>query len=119
MTAIGPFSLQVSVVGKMVTLATQGPLNEDAGPQIMDAVEKLITQGLTRYVFDLGHVLTISSPTVAVFLDLVERIVDEKGGRVVFCGLTELNLKVFEMVGIFLYGESAPTRQEAEVQVLL
>lgn len=113
------FSISVASKGSFAVLSTDGPLNEEAGVRISEEAEKLLSQGVTRLVFNLGHALTISSPTVAVFLDLSERIVDGKGGRVMFSGLTDLNLKVFEMVGIFLYADACPSVQEAEAQVML
>ncbi len=113
------FSVRIEVRGKVAVVYTQGPLTEDAGSKLSTVVQQKIDEGFVRFIFDFGHALTISSPTVAAILDLAERIVDGKGGRLVVSGLTDLNMKVFEMVGIFLYAESCPTTQEAEVQVLL
>jgi len=113
------FSIKIEVHGEVVVVYTQGPLTEDAGNELMSEVSKKLSENFTRYIFDFGHALTISSPSVAAILDLAEKIVDGKGGRLVVSGLTDLNMKVFEMVGIFLYAESCLTTKEAEIQVLL
>ena len=113
------FSLRVDVKGQVVTIHTTGPLSEDAGNQLVVVAQEKLDAGFTRFIIDFGHALTISSPSVAAILDTAEKIVDGKGGKLVVSGLTDLNMKVFEMVGIFLYAEACPTTQEAEVQVLL
>lgn len=112
------FTVRVQTKGELVTVYIKGALVEDAGVALAAEVTKKIDEGNKRFVFDFGHSLTISSPTVATILDLAERIVDGKSGKLIVSGLTDLNMKVFEMVGIFLYAEACPTVQEAETQAM-
>ncbi|RCK80839.1 MAG: hypothetical protein OZSIB_2727 [Candidatus Ozemobacter sibiricus] len=113
------FSIKVETKGEVTIVHIKGSLIEEAGIALSTEVTKKIDEGCRRFIFDFGHSLTISSPTVATILDLAERIVDGKGGKLIVSSLTDLNMKVFEMVGIFLYAEACPTVQEAEVQVML
>ncbi|HOT29522.1 MAG TPA: STAS domain-containing protein [Candidatus Ozemobacteraceae bacterium] len=113
------FSLRSENRGAVTLIYTHGPLNEAAGAAILRLVQEKLDQGVTRFVIDFGLAVSITSPCVASILEIAEKIVDEKSGRLVFAGLTDLNLKVFEMVGILLYAESCRNVQEAEVQALM
>lgn len=113
------FSLRSEARGAVTLIYTHGPLNEEAGAAIVKLVQEKIDQGVTRFVVDFGLAASITSPCVASILEIAEKIVDEKSGRLVFSGLTDLNLKVFEMVGILLYAESCQSLQEAEVHALI
>ncbi len=113
------YSIRVETKGDVTTVYLKGSLVEEAGVALGTEVSKKIDEGGKRFVFDFGYSLTISSPTVATILDLAERIVDGKGGKLIVSSLTDLNMKVFEMVGIFLYAEACPTVQEAEIQAML
>lgn len=115
----GNFDLVVNTAGAVVTLSPSGSLVEEAGNSISRAVEENLNKGILRFIFDMKNIISVSSPALAMLLDLVETIVDGKGGRVVFLGLSDLNYKVFEMVGMFLYAEACSSDREAEVQVLL
>jgi len=113
------FALRSEKRGAVTIIYAQGPLNEDAGNAIVRLVVEKLNEGATRFVVDFGHAVAITSPCVASILEIAEKIVDEKSGRLVVSGLTDLNLKVFEMVGILLYAESCSTTQEAETQALI
>ena len=113
------FSVRVQTKDDLVTVFIKGSLVEDAGVALAAEVIKKIDEGFLRFVFDFGHSLTISSPTVATILDMAERIVEGKKGKLIVSSLTDLNMKVFEMVGIFLYAEPCPTVQEAEAHAKL
>ncbi|NLI76171.1 MAG: STAS domain-containing protein [Candidatus Riflebacteria bacterium] len=113
------FTIRVQAKGDVTLVFIKGALVEEAGVALAAEVGPKIDEGCKRFVIDFGHSLTISSPTVATILDLAERIVDGKGGKLIVSSLTDLNMKVFEMVGIFLYAEACPTVQEAEVQIAI
>lgn len=103
---------------KVSVIFVEGFLDESAAQAFAAAVEKKIAEKFTRFVFDFKNVRNISSPAVAAVLDLAEKITDALSGKVIISGLSELNLKIFEMVGIFLYADACATTQEAEERVL-
>lgn len=113
------FSINNQTKGDVTIISLKGALVEEAGVALASEVSKKLSEGCKRFIFDFGYSLMISSPTVATVLDLAEQIVDVNGGKLILSSLTELNLKVFEMVGIFLYAEACSTLQEAEIKVLL
>lgn len=113
------FSIKQETQGQVFKVCTEGPLGEEAGQEVEALVRKGLAAKFTRFVFDFGHAKAISSPAVAAILNSTEEIVDGNNGKVCITGLTELNLKVFEMVGILLYAEVCATLPEAETRVLL
>lgn len=118
-TETNGFDVRIVVSGQVARVSPVGSLVEEAGEKLVAEVDKLVDKGFVRFVFNMQQVNGFSSPALAMVLDMVERIVDGKGGRIVFIGLSGLNFKVFEMVGVFLYAESCTTESEAEVQALL
>ncbi len=119
MTEKKDFDVRFELNGKIVKIFVQGPLKEEAGQDLRAIVERKLEEGLTRFVFDFGNSRAMSSPAVATVLDLAEMIVDAKSGKLIISGLTDLNMKVFEMVGIFMYAEACATHMEAEVRALM
>ena len=111
------FGIKVEVRGKVAIIILDGFLDETAGQAMHQAVQQKIDEKFTRFVFDFQNVKNICSPSVAAILELAEKITDTLSGKVVISGLSELNLKIFEMVGIFLYADACNTVQEAEVKV--
>jgi anti-anti-sigma factor len=110
------FSLRVEEHGKIAVAFLEGFLDESAGQELITAIQAKIDAKFTRFVFDFQKVRNISSPAVAAILDLAEKITDTLSGKLLISGLSELNLKIFEMVGVFLYADACPTTQEAEVK---
>lgn len=119
MTDKKDFSLRYEIIGRVVKVFLQGAFREDSGKELRDLVEKRLEEKYVRFVFDFGHSRAMSSPAVATALDLAEMIVDTNHGRLIISGLTDLNLKVFEMVGMFMYAEACTTHTEAEVRALI
>ncbi|HNV72382.1 MAG TPA: hypothetical protein PKO06_21920 [Candidatus Ozemobacteraceae bacterium] len=119
MTDKKDFDVRFELSGKVAKIFVQGPLKEEAGLDLRSIVERKIEEGFTRFVFDFGNSRAMSSPAVATVLDLAEMIVDSKSGKLIISGLTDLNMKVFEMVGIFMYAEACATHMEAEVRALM
>ncbi|MBF0547793.1 MAG: hypothetical protein HQM08_25370 [Candidatus Riflebacteria bacterium] len=114
MTAKNEPNVKHDIKGKIFRIKSDGPFGEDAGKAIETLVKKGLGEGYTDFLIDFGGTKAISSPAVAAILNSTEEIVDVHSGRVVLTGLTELNVKVFEMVGILLFAEIAPSAEEAE-----
>ncbi|MBF0498904.1 MAG: hypothetical protein HQM09_02120 [Candidatus Riflebacteria bacterium] len=113
------YSIVYEIKGKVFEIRSTGLLGESAGQEFEQRVNYGLEQKLRHFVFDFGHAKSISSPAIASILNSTEAIVEEHKGKVCLTGLTELNLKVFEMVGILLSAEVCVTLPEAEIRVLL
>ncbi|MFZ2959915.1 MAG: hypothetical protein WA705_23800 [Candidatus Ozemobacteraceae bacterium] len=119
MTNKREYTIKSEVQGKIFKIHSTGPLGEDAGQELESLVKEGLAKNHRHFVFNFGYAKAISSPAVAAILNAIESIVDGNGGKACVTGLTELNMKVFEMVGILLYAEMCATLPEAEVRVLL
>ena len=113
------FSIKIEERGQIVVVFVEGFLDDTAGQNLILEVGKKLEANFNRFVFDFKNVRNVSSPAVAAILDLSEKITDNHSGKVIISGLSDLNLKIFEMVGIFLYADACATTQEAEVKVSL
>lgn len=110
------FNITSEVRQGVVVLILEGFLDDKAGEEIYSIVQESMGKKLSRYVFDFEKVRNICSPAVAAVLDVSEKITDQVSGRVYMSGLSELNHKIFEMVGIFLFAEGCSNLGEAEVK---
>lgn len=113
------FQIRADVRQNVVILELEGFLDDKSGEEIYAVIQAKMEAKLTRYVFDFAKVRNICSPAVATLLDLSEKITDQLSGRIYMSGLSELNHKIFEMVGIFLFAEGCRTLQEAEVKAAI
>lgn len=112
------FALRSEVRGQVVVLYLEGFLDDTCGQELSKTMEKKIEEKFIRFVLDFQKVRNISSPAVAALLDMAEKVTDSLSGKVIIAGASELNLKIFEMVGIFLYADASPTVQDAEAKAL-
>lgn len=111
--------IKVESKNNVAIVLTDGPLTEIAAREWSAVVRQKIDENFTRFVFDFGHTRAISSPAVASILEMAEIIVEERKGKIVASGLTDLNLKVFEMVGLLTYLDPCINYQEALKKVLI
>ncbi len=111
--------VKVEVKGGVVDILLLAPVDVDSADGIRKAVDGQLQAGQTRFAFDFSRTRLIPSPVVASILEAAEKIVDDHHGKIVVCGLSELNQRVFEMVGVFLFAEQCNTLAEAEVKALL
>ncbi|MBF0407120.1 MAG: hypothetical protein HQM10_07190 [Candidatus Riflebacteria bacterium] len=100
-------------VDGILIIRSNCPLGEDSGKEIERLAKAALDEGSLDFIIDFGMTKAISSPAVAAILNTTEEIVDLKNGRVLLSGLTELNVKVFEMVGILFYADIASNIEEA------
>ena len=113
------YSIKIEERGQIIVVLVEGFLDDTAGQTLSSEVGKKLEENFKRFVFDFKNVRNVSSPAVAAILDLSEKITDNHAGKIIISGLSDLNLKIFEMVGIFLYADACATTQEAEVKASL
>ncbi len=110
---VSQFKLDQTPQGKIVVLATHGYIEDSAATQLIDAVNKLLEQGVAAFVLDLTDSRVVASPGLAGILDICIKIVDDSDGRIVICGLDRMKENVFSMAAIFQYAEKTATQTEA------
>jgi len=93
-------------------IAAAGYINNEGGQAIADAASELMDQGCKTLVIDLDGTRIINSIGVSILLEILEKLMDEKG-RLAFCNLTPTIAKTFEIMGLVQYASVYPDRLAA------
>jgi len=93
-------------------IAAAGYINNEGGQAIADAAGELMDQGCKTLVIDLDGTRIINSIGVSILLEILEKLMDEKG-RLAFCNLTPTIAKTFEIMGLVQYAAVYPDRLAA------
>ena len=98
-------------------ISAAGYINNEGGQAIADAATGLMDQGSNTLLIDLDGTRIINSIGVSILLEILEKLMDEKG-RLAFCNLTPTISKTFEIMGLVQYA-SVYTDQEAARAALM
>jgi anti-sigma B factor antagonist len=93
-------------------VAAAGYINNEGGQAIADAASELMDQGCKTLLIDLDGTRIINSIGVSILLEILEKLMDEKG-RLAFCNLTPTIAKTFEIMGLVQYASVYPDREDA------
>ena len=93
-------------------IAAAGYINNEGGQAIADAASELINGGCGTLLIDLEGTRIINSIGVSILLEIMEKLLEEKG-RLAFCNLTPTIAKTFEIMGLVQYAKVYPDRQTA------
>ena len=90
-----------------------GYVDEKGGAILFEAAEGVLGEGFQKILLNFTESPVINSQGIAQIIELAEIIVDEKGGTLAYCGLSELAASVFKMVGLLQMGDSYKDEKEA------
>jgi anti-anti-sigma factor len=88
-------------------IAAAGYINNEGGQAIADAAAELMDNGCKTLVINLEGTRIINSIGVSILLEILEKLMDEKG-RLAFCNLTPTIAKTFEIMGLVQYASVYP-----------
>ena len=94
-------------------IAAAGYINNEGGQAIADAATELIDGGCETLLIDLDGTRIINSIGVSILLEILEKLMDEKG-RLAFCNLTPTIAKTFEIMGLVQYASVYQDRSAAQ-----
>ncbi len=97
-------------------ISAAGYINNEGGQAIADAATELMGQGCETLLIDLDGTRIINSIGVSILLEIMEKLLEEKG-RLAFCNLTPTISKTFEIMGLVQYADIFPDRQTATVEL--
>ena len=97
-------------------IAAAGYINNEGGQAIADAATELMDQGCGTLLIDLEGTRIINSIGVSILLEIMEKLLEEKG-RLAFCNLTPTISKTFEIMGLVQYAAVYPDRQTAATEL--
>ena len=69
-------------------------------------------QGCNKLLIDLDGTRIINSIGVSILLEILEKLMDEKG-KLAFCNLTPTISKTFEIMGLVQYASVYPDQEAA------
>jgi anti-sigma B factor antagonist len=88
-------------------IAAAGYINNEGGQAIADAANSLMDQGCKTLLINLDGTRIINSIGVSILLEILEKLMDEKG-QLAFCNLTPTISKTFEIMGLVQYAAVYP-----------
>ena len=94
-------------------ISAAGYINNEGGQAIADAAGELMSDGCKTLLIDLDGTRIINSIGVSILLEILEKLMDEKG-RLAFCNLTPTIAKTFEIMGLVQYATVYPDRVTAQ-----
>ena len=97
-------------------IAAAGYINNEGGQAIADAATDLMDEGCQTLVIDLEGTRIINSIGVSILLEILEKLMDEKG-RLAFCNLTPTISKTFEIMGLVQYASVYEDRSAAQAAI--
>jgi anti-sigma B factor antagonist len=97
-------------------IAAAGYINNEGGQAIADAATELMEEGCSTLVIDLEGTRIINSIGVSILLEILEKLMDEKG-RLAFCNLTPTIAKTFEIMGLVQYASVYPDLTTARAAI--
>lgn len=101
------------IKGDICVLRPCGYIDEKGGAALAAAVDESLNSGFIKILVNFGESPVINSQGIAQIIEFAEIVVDEKGGDVAFCCLSELAASVFKMVGLLQIGDAYDNEQEA------
>lgn len=96
-----------------VIVRLDGYLDGETGQQLQQLLEGLLCRGTRGMVLEFSKCTSINSLGVSCLLEIVIRIIEDFGGKLVFVGLNELQRRVMVLSGIIPMAISAPNIDEA------
>lgn len=101
------------IIGRVCVLRPVGYVDEKGGAALFEVAEKALEEGSKKILLNFTESPVINSQGIAQLIELAEIIVDEKGGDLAFCGLSELSTSVFKMVGLLQMGDAYENEKDA------
>lgn len=98
-------------------IAAAGYINNEGGQAIADAATELIDGGCGTLLIDLEGTRIINSIGVSILLEIMERLLEDKG-QLAFCNLTPTISKTFEIMGLVQYATIFPDRDTARTTLM-
>ncbi len=105
--------IKKEIKGDICILRPCGYVDEKGGAILVKEAEKALADDYIKILINFTESPVINSQGIAQIIELAEIIVDEKGGDLAYCGLSELSSSVFKMVGLFQMGDSYTDEAEA------
>jgi anti-anti-sigma factor len=112
--SVDTFTLDVERKAGYAILRTDGYVNNLGGEKIAELANQLIDEGTRFLVLNLEKSQVVNSIGISILIEVIERMVEEEGGKLAFCHLTKTIAKTFQIMGLTQYAQIYETEAEAE-----
>lgn len=109
---MGTFTVSGVENGGIVIMTCTGYFGPEDGEILKNALQEQFKRRKTLFLFDFKDCKVISSPGIALILDLVLHIQETLRGRSVCAGLDALKQRVFQMAGILTVAPQVATVEQ-------
>ena len=110
------FRVETRQLDSLWIFNTHGYINNTGGEAIAKKFEEVFANGGRKFLFNLAHSKIINSIGVSILLEIMEKLLEEKG-RLAFCNLTPTISKTFEIMGLVQYASIFPDRPTATAEL--
>ena len=93
--------------GPVVVLRTNGYVNDVGGEKISHIVDEYLQQGRKKYVLNLDKSNVVNSIGISILIEVIEKL-EEEGGTIAFCHLTNTIAKTFNIMGLTQFAKIYP-----------
>jgi anti-anti-sigma regulatory factor len=77
------FDLTSNVVNDVLTIKTDGYINNTGGETIVNEFEKYYKNGTTKVLIDIENSKVVNSIGISFLIEIIEKL-NEKGGEIIF-----------------------------------
>lgn len=105
-----------AIVGNVLTILVDGPLEQDSAPELLAVVEAALEQGRDRFVIDVARVPHADSGGLEVLVRIASKVF-RSGGRLGLFGATETLAETLRVTRLDQRLASFPTREAALARV--
>ena len=108
----GKFAINVRRGDGYVVFETDSYLNQTAGEELFKRFEELLEEGYINFIINMNRTKVVNSVGISILIEMIERL-RERGGKLLFCNLSNVIDKTFRIMGLTRYAEVWSTEEEA------
>ena len=109
----GSSGIQETSIDDICVFHISGYCTGGTGEELWTLLEGRVPHLPRKLVWDFSKCGAVNSPGIVSLLEVALRVVDDFDCRLVMTGLTEVQIKVFELAPLLPLAEHAPTIREA------
>lgn len=109
---LNKFDIEIRTEQKHAVIETAGYLNDALGEQLAEKARGLIQDGYTQLVINLEKTTLINSIGISILIEIIEAL-DERDGKLNFCGLSATQERTFRMMALAKYAGIFPDEEAA------
>ena len=108
----GKFAVRARKGNGYAVLETDLYLNQTAGEELSKRFNELLEEGYLNFIINMERTKVVNSVGISILIEMIEKL-RERGGRLIFCNLSNVIDKTFRIMGLTQYAEVKGSEEEA------